>query len=188
MFDIATRPVPVTTAQAEPGVPFDWRLGMPLPAANFPWVNYSASDGVPVSSVDVLQTFSLALEDTLQTAIGLSLFSDGRAGDGEGIGLPSGDRRGWVGDEFQDGGDSFGGLLWLVLSGKVMDDVLARAKFYATEALGWMVRDGIAANVVVDVAWVNDRLTIRPQIYKADQLAPVYDVLWGTTLRRGASR
>lgn len=173
----------------------DWRLSPADPISDYPWVNYSTPDAVPVSYVDRLATYSLAMEDTLQTAITLSLFSDARPGAGDPV--PSGvsDLRGWVGDEFQQPAsgqlERFGSLLWLVMYGKTSDQVLDLAKFYASESLAWLVRDGIASKVVVDAVWVqageDDRLAIRPQIFKADRPKPIYDVLWGTTIRRGAS-
>jgi phage gp46-like protein len=191
MFDIATRPVPASVAQVNPGVPFDWRLAAPLPAAAYPWTDYSTPSGQSAGQVDVLATYAIALEDTLQTAIVHSLFTDARAGDGEGVTLLSRDRRGWVGDDFQAAGDSYGSLLWLVLIGKHTDDLAERARFYAAEALAWMVRDGVASRVVVEATWVDDplgdRLALRPQIYQSSHVSPVYDVLWGTTIRRGAS-
>jgi len=187
MFDLATRPVPATAAQLEPGVAFDLRLTASQGATNYSWSNYATATGLPVVTVDVLQAYAIAVEDTLQTAIIHSLFSDARAGDGDGIDVRSKGRRGWVGDEYQGADDHYGSLLWTVLVGKVTDDVLERTRFYAEEALAWMVRDGIAASVVVEALWVGDVLAIRPQIFKPDHVAPVYDVLWGTTMRRGAA-
>lgn len=191
MFDIATRPVPASVSQVNPGVPFDWRLGVPLPASNYAWTDYSTDSGQPAGQVDVLATYAIALEDTLQTAIVHSLFTDARAGNGEGVTLMSRDRRGWVGDDFQTPGDRYGSLLWLVLVSKQTDGQLELARFYAAEALAWMVRDGVASKVVVEAQWVpdamGDRLALRPQIYQTEQPSPVYDVLWGTTIRRGAA-
>lgn len=195
MFDIATRPSPLNGTPSLV-VPFDWRLTPPLAAVNFPWTAFSTPDGVPQSGVEVLDTFAMALEDTLQTAITLSLFTDARAGDDDVLPLGVTDRRGWVGDEFMADSfdatpDQWGSLFWLLYGGKATADVLPRARFYGQQALAWMVRDGIASQVVVDALWMpagdSERLAIRPQIYKADKIKPIYDVLWGTTVHRGAS-
>ncbi len=187
MFDLATRPQPARDAAAVFGVPFDLRLTAPAPASTYPWSDYGT--GLPVPQVDVLETFALQLEDTLQTAVILSLFTDARAGRDDVLPLNQTNRRGWVGDEFMgvDGVDAWGSLLWLVYIGKATADALETAQFYAHEALAWMVRDGIASRVEATAQWVGpnlDRLAVRPVIYRPDQVAPVYDVLWGTSVRR----
>ena len=66
MFDIATRPNPLLGASAA-AVPFDWRLTPPTEVLPFPWTNYSTPGNAVESGVAHLQTFALALEDTLQT-------------------------------------------------------------------------------------------------------------------------
>ena len=75
MFDVATRPQPNSTnAGAVFGVPFDWRLSQPAAPAAFPWTNFGSPTGAPEKFTDVLATYALHLEDTLQTAIIISLF------------------------------------------------------------------------------------------------------------------
>lgn len=190
MFDIATRPS-TPSSGAPSGVPFDWRLVSPLPATDHPWTHYGAPDGVPEAYVEQLQTYAVELEPTLQTAIIQSLFTDRRAGRDDV--LPRGvvNRRGWVGDEFVSPDDAWGSHLWLLWSGKSTVDVLERARFAAQEALAWMVRTEVASRVVVTAEWVDGatgaRLAIRPQIYQPERSTPVYDVLWGTTITRGAA-
>jgi phage gp46-like protein len=192
MFDVATLPQSPNAGTQGAAVPFDWRLCTPGPVANFPWKDYAQAAGV-ISYVDPLAVYALALEDTLQTAVILSLFTDRRARDDDA--LPSGvaERRGWVGDEFVSAqGDSWGSRLWLCYSGKVTGDVLEKARFAAQESLNWMVRDGIASRVDVVALWAAsgsgqlDRLAVRPTIYKPGNTSPVYDVLWGTSIKRYA--
>ena len=195
MFDVATRPQPASlNAGAVFGVPFDWRLTLPLPASSYPWSDFASPSGAPVKSADLLATFALQVEDTLQTAIILSLFTDKRAGPDERLPLNETHRRGWAGDEFMPAGasaarDDWGTLLWLIYSGKVTTDVLAFAEFTCKEGLQWLVRDGIASRVLVSAQWTGeraDRLAVRPQIFQPGQVSPVYDVLWGTSIRRFA--
>lgn len=174
------------------GVPFDLRLTRPGPAASYPWTDFAS--GVPVARVDQLATYALQLEDTLQTAVILSLFTDARAGRDDTLPLNQTNRRGWVGDEFmgQDDADAWGSLLWLIYIGKGEQGlseggVLDTAQLYVGECLAWMVRAGIASKVEAIATWGGergDRLLIRPVIYKPDQVAPVYDVVWGTSVRR----
>lgn len=193
MFDVATRPQPNSSDAASVfGVPFDWRLVTPGPAVAYPWKDFAQPNGVPAVYADVLATYSVELEDTLQTAIILSLFSDRRATDDDKLPLNETDRRGWVGDEFTSDdfdtrSDEWGSRLWLCYYGKAGAGVLEAARFAAQEALDWLVRDGIASRVTVTASWageLGDRLAVRPMIYKPDQVRPVYDVLWGTSIRR----
>jgi phage gp46-like protein len=196
MFDLATRPQPnATDAASVFGVPFDWRLVTPGPAVAYPYKNFTQENGVPVAGADVLASYSVELEDTWHTAIILSLFTNRRAGVDDVLPLGVTDRHGWVGEEFATDdfdarADAWGSRLWLVYYGKRSDDVLEAARFAAQEALDWLVRDGIAERIVVTAQWAGpqkDRLAIRPTIYRANQSAPVYDVLWGTSIAKLAS-
>jgi phage gp46-like protein len=191
MFDVATRPQSGRSAAAVFGVPFDWRLTAPAPAAAYPFTDYTS--GVAVPGVEVLKTFALELEDTLSTAVILSLFTDRRAERDDQLPLHQTDRRGWLGDEFMGDGfdsrvDSLGSALWLCYVTKTTTNVLERARFAAQEALAWMVRDEIASRIDVTALWAGerlDRLAVRPTIYRPDQVRPVYDVLWATSLTKG---
>ena len=191
MFDLATRPAPAATAGALAGTPFDLRLARPTAAASVTYTEYVNAAAIPQAGVQVLQTWSVALEDSLATAIVLSLFTDRRATDDDMLPRGVSDRRGWVGDEFMGAaGDAWGSGLWLLRAGKVGGDVLEQARFEAQEALAWLVRDGIAERVDVTAQWVGDRgdvLAVRPTIWQAGQSNPVYDVLWGTSIRRQAA-
>lgn len=196
MFDVATRPLPESLrAGAVFGMPFDWRLATPAAPRDYPFTDFSSPTGAPRSYVERLATYALELEDTLQTAIILSLFTDKRASPDDRLPLNETNRRGWVGDEFMSDGfsdrpDNWGTLLWLLYIGKVTDDVPAKAVFTCKEGLAWLVRDGIADRIEVTAQWVGDRadrLAIRPQIFKPGQITPVYDVLWGTSIRRFAT-
>lgn len=195
MFDVATRPQPARTAAAVVGVPFDWRLAPPAPAANYPWTDYTSPTGQPQAYADVLATYALELEDTLATAVTISVFTDRRAGRDDKLPWGQTDRRGWVGEEFMaEGFDArvrpWGNLLWLVYISKTVRDVLELARFTTRESLQWLVDDEIASRVEVEASWVGerqDRLALRITIYRPDQVQPVYDVLWGTTIRRGTA-
>jgi len=191
MFDVATRSQPAGIRPAALlSVPFDWRLAAPVPAAAYPWTDYTGASGTPQMYADVLATYSLELEDTLQTAVIISLFTDRRAGRDDKLPLNQTDRRGWVGNEFMSDTfdarvDEWGSGLWLCYTTKTTGEVLERARFETKEALAWMVRGGIASRIEAGAEWVDNQLAVRPAIYKPGQLQPVYDVLWGTSLMRG---
>ena len=186
MFDIATRPLPADLV-ASTGLLFDWSLGAPTQPVSHPWTDYTDPSGMPQAYAEPLAIYALELEATLQTAIILSIFTDARADDDDV--LPPGvtDRRGWVGDEFMSPGDSWGSKLWLYRAGKMTGDRLEGARFTVQESLGWMLRTGVATKVVVTSEWVGDILAVRPTIYQGSSAAPVYDVLWDSSVRRGAA-
>lgn len=197
MFDLATRALPnPTTAGMVAGVPFDLRLTPPAAAKSYPYTDLVNASGGPVPAATVLRTYAVALEDTLATAVILSLFTDRRASADDVLPRGSNDRRGWVGDEFMAAAEGAanpspsGSMLWLLYVSKVTGDVLARARFAAQEALAWLVTAGIASRVDVTTEWAGangDRLAVRPTIWQPDQVQPVYDVLWGTSIQRWAA-
>lgn len=190
MFDIATSPNPATEASAMlAGMPFDWRLVQPEVEQSLPWVDYASPSGEPTQYAQALRVYALACEDTLATAVIISLFTDARAEDDDRLPWNSTDRRGWVGDAFMPTGfddrpDTWGNRLWLLYTSKAPVDILERARFTAWESLQWLVRDGLASRVDVVAAWVGDVLAVRPVIYQAADSSPIYDVLWATSVRR----
>ena len=98
-------------------------------------------------------TGDLAREDTLATAVMLSLFCDRTAQAHE---VPAAaDRRGWWADAYAavnaQGADAFGSRLWLLTREKQLPDTLQRLRAYIREALQWLVDDGLADDVTVVV-------------------------------------
>lgn len=80
----------------------------------------------------------LALDDGLETAVALSLFTDRRV---DGV-------RGWWGDAVPDvDGDQTGSRLWTLAREKDTPTVLRLAAEYAREALAWLVEDAVAESV-----------------------------------------
>ena len=99
------------------------------------WHLYSESGAISTPSL-----IPIHAGDTVVTTEGLilaSLLSDARDG-GE---------RGWWGDAFDEGvGDRFGSLLWSV-EGPITVTTLRQTQDRVTDALAWMVRDGLASAV-----------------------------------------
>lgn len=94
-------------------------------------------------------SWDLMTDEGLETAVVVSLFSDRRA---EGEDLPPGEpsKRGWWGDSLADlPGDRIGSKLWLIFREKELPSVARRAKEYASDALKWLVEDGVADRVEV---------------------------------------
>ncbi|MEP9372623.1 phage GP46 family protein [Mesorhizobium sp. KR1-2] len=105
---------------------------------------------------------NLADDDTLRTAILVSLFTDRRAGpDDE---LPDGagnDRRGWLGDALSSvEGDRIGSRLWLLKRRKQTEETRRQGEDYCREALEWLVEDGIASAITIEAAWARSGVLV----------------------------
>lgn len=82
----------------------------------------------------------LMLDDSLTTAIVISLFTDLRVGD----------ERGWWGDDFGDDNTHHtGSKLWLLGREKQLQSVLDDAQTYATQALSWLIDDKLVIDYQV---------------------------------------
>ena len=104
--------------------------------------------------------------DPLVRSVVISLFSWRRANpDDE---LPTEDRFGWWGDTFAtEQNDRIGSRLWLLSRAKLTDDTVRRSEVYVREALQWLIDDGVAARVDVEVEREGiDRLEIGVTIYR----------------------
>lgn len=101
----------------------------------------------------------LAMDDGLQSAVAISLFTDRRADINDlPPSTPGTERRGWWGDSFADvPGDRIGSRLWLLAREKQTKATLLKARDFALEALQWLVDDGVARAVNVDTEWSADR-------------------------------
>lgn len=118
----------------------------------------------------VLTGGALETHEGLRSAILVSLFSDARADDDAVLPEIGIDRGGWWGDAF--GGDvsatapdlqarnAIGSLLWLLRRDKATAESLQRARQYAFDALGWLLRDGVASAVSVEVEAQGERRAI----------------------------
>lgn len=97
-----------------------------------------------------LQSGDLVAENSLQTALMLSLFTDRRAS-AEQLERFGGDQpRGWWGDaDARVAGDEFGSLLWLLEREVQSAETLNRAREYAEQAVAWIIEDGIAQEIPV---------------------------------------
>ena len=124
----------------------------------------------------VFENGDLTNDEGLTSAVIISLFTDARASvedrlpDIDNINL-----RGWWGDVVSSEveGDKIGSLLWLLEREKTTDNVLISARRYCENALAWMIEDGVAATVEVNVEREknapSDRLNIYVKIYKKDK-------------------
>jgi len=124
----------------------------------------------------------LETDDSLETAVVISLFTDRRAKIDDELPDPNNpDRRGWWGDLVSPvvEGDQIGSRLWLLNREKTLETVLVRAKEYAEESLKWLLEDGVAVKVVAETERQglvgNDRLALKVEIYKIDGTNEAYN-------------
>lgn len=103
-----------------------------------------------------LRAGDLAADDTLQTAVVISLFTDRRARPDDVLPQADADPRGWWADSLGAEGEQIGSRLWLLSREKQTPETVARAREYAEEALAWLVSDGVAAKVEVEVSIPRD--------------------------------
>lgn len=103
-----------------------------------------------------LQGAQLRTGDDLLTAIYISLFTDRIANPDDVLPDRSQDPRGWWGDTGQD--KPVGSRLWLLSRAKQSTETLNLAKDYITEALQWLIDDGVVGNFDIIVEWTKNGL------------------------------
>ena len=150
---------------------------LPIPGLDEP-LPVAACEGdimVQWDNVNTLGDWALAQGDlqtgqSLETACLVSLFTDKLATPDFVPTDGTSDRRGWWAAPYQD--EPLGSNLWQLERAKKTRDTLGLAQRYASDALQWLVTDGIAKSVTVDTAWAlatgTTFLAIRIVIIKPD--------------------
>src|SRR5471030_236808 len=101
------------------------------------------------------------------TAVLISLFSDRLANSDDVIPDGTNDPRGWVGDLGNE--VLVGSRLWLLSRSKLTQQVAATAQSMATEALQWMLDDGVVAKFDITTQVVQpNQLSMQVIAYKQD--------------------
>ncbi|WP_410015801.1 phage GP46 family protein [Sodalis sp. C49] len=111
----------------------------------------------------------------LETAILISLFSDrlARADDD----YDGDDRRGWWGDSGAD--YPIGSRLWLLRRRKLTLATAASAETYATEALQWLIDDGVVSSITITTRIVYpSKLTMQIIFLKPDGTLSPFNYSW----------
>ncbi len=121
-----------------------------------------------INQIDLaMDGVDLATDEGLETAIIISLLTDARVTPAE---LPAEhtDRRGWWGDVV-DPQDPIGSKLWTLAREKTTNSVVVRAEQYATEALQWMLDDGVVSDVTVRASYLRrDTLLIEVDLERRE--------------------
>ena len=107
----------------------------------------------------VLTNGQLSLDDSLYTAVLISLFTDRRAGDDDELPASETWRRGWWADSLAQNGiykrDQIGSRLWLLMRCKATETTRQRAQDYCNEALAWLLEDKMAKTITVSASWID---------------------------------
>jgi len=123
----------------------------------------------------------LVIDESLETAIIISLFSDRYATNKEELPKGEKDLHGWWGDSTLPDGDKIGSLLWTIRRNGITPDNIIKAKEYAIDALKWMITDGVAKSVDVSVARTSlNQLAFNITISKPDNTLNKYEYLWNS--------
>lgn len=120
----------------------------------------------------------VSLDDGLDTAVYISLFTDARADPDSAVDKT--DLRGWWGDEF----GPIGSLLWQLTRGKATDEVVAQAKVWAEDSLAWLVTSGVAASATAQAVRIGlHAISIVVTITKPDSTSSTfrYALNWAAT-------
>lgn len=129
------------------------------------------------------RTLSLGMtpEDPLVRAVIISLFTWRRANPDD---ITEGRKMGWWGDTTSEVmNDRIGSRLWLLAREKVLPATINRAREYASEALAWLIEDGLASRVDVEAERRGvDGIALAATIYRTDgrPLVLRFDDLWET--------
>ncbi len=122
-----------------------------------------------------------ASAEGFETAIPVSLFTDGRAPSS--LVQNSQNRRGWVGNIVDiDINFSLGSLLWTLDQSRLIQTVLNRIEIEAYNALTWMLNDSIATGINVTADITNyTTVEILIDIIGSDNVTQRYITLWRST-------
>ncbi|NUB13704.1 hypothetical protein GAY28_13925 [Azospirillum brasilense] len=111
--------------------------------------------------------------DDLATAILLSLFTDRQALADDVVPDGTSDRRGWWGDP------DLGSRLWLLDRAKQTEETRRRAEDYASEALYWLIEDGVVARFDIAATWERRSfLGLRITAYRTDGRTVALNASW----------
>ena len=113
----------------------------------------------------------------IEAAVAVSLFTDRVAASDDVISDGTDDRRGWWGDTFAS--RPIGSRMWLLLRAKATNETLNKAKDFVTEALQWLLDDGVAARVDVVTQWIRrGQLGALVTIYQQDGTRQALSYSW----------
>jgi len=124
----------------------------------------------------VMQGTQPATGGDLGTAILISVLSDRLAEQDDKLPDGTDDPRGWWGD--MDADYRVGSRMWLLSRSKQTPDVLLRAKSYLTEALQWLIDDGVVKSFDVATEFFENQLHASITAWRTDGSAVAQRFSW----------
>lgn len=147
-------------------------------------LTYTPGKNLSLGAIDVrLDGASIETGKELETSVLISLFTDRRARKDDPLPTSSDELRGWWADTFPvKEGDQIGSLLWLLSREKQTAQTKVRAKEYCDNALAWLLEDGIAEKIQVDVDYPSiGVMAIGIKLYRPFLVTPenyTYQLKW----------
>lgn len=129
----------------------------------------------------VIEGNEFASAGGFETAIPVSLFTDARA---PAALVPEPQlRRGWIGNLLTAATmRQLGSILWVLDQARVTQQTLNVARLAAQDAFQWMIDDGVALGVLVDVTnSAKGQFVIAIQITDTSNVVSRYQTLWRAT-------
>jgi phage gp46-like protein len=139
----------------------------------------------PIDGADiVMDGDQIESSEVLNTAVAISLFTRRLASTDDVLPEPRSHREGWWADDYATNeGDHIGSRLWLLNRSTLSQSTLNAARVYCLEALQWLIDDGVAASIEVDVsryagAGRQDTLFIEVRIFRPTTPASRWAGTW----------
>lgn len=134
----------------------------------------------------VIENGDLKADNGLETAVLISLFTDGFVDLED---LPEGETnpRGWWADQVSNiSTDQIGSKLWLFDRSKILENTESGLETFAKEALKWMLDDGIATTVSAVATRIDkERIDLSIEIVKPTGDSTPFQFIWdGQDLKR----
>jgi len=135
-------------------------------------------DDVGIYDFSLDENGDLAAEDFFDTSLLGSIFGERRALPSE---MPNArDRRGWIGNEFED--FEAGSKLWLFDQARLTGTVLNEMRSEALNAIQWLVDDGWAVSIEAQVLLNDDGGGVELTIFRANsEVDKRFFQLWENT-------
>lgn len=129
----------------------------------------------------VIEGNEFASAGGFETAIPVSLFTDARAPAAL-VAEPQ-NRRGWIGNLMTASTmRQLGSILWALDQTRITQETLNLARLEAQSAFQWMLDDGVALGVLVDLSRSpSGGITITIQITDTSNIVSRYQTLWRAT-------
>lgn len=122
----------------------------------------------------------LVITDALENSVLISIMTVARAEPSDVLPDNTDRRRGWFGDAYlENPEDTTGSRLWILSRSKLTAKILPQVRQLFAECLEWMVQDGVATSVRVQVAiYTSEIVAVLIQITEPETGAEVFEFFY----------